>query len=69
MNGLDTIIRDNLKWQARALVAVNERSVPGWSARADNILRSSPEPSGVEWDAFLDLYRAALRERRATRGL
>lgn len=67
MNGLDTIIRDNLKWHARATVAAFER---GRADRYDYL--GVPPHAGTygEYEQyFLDALSSALVERRATRGL
>lgn len=72
MNGLDIIIRDNLKWHARALVAAIQRDqvehastlyAAGLSAVDASLFPA--EHAGI----YQIEYDRAWDERRATRGL
>lgn len=68
MNGLDTIIRDNLKWQARAWVAAAQRGQDARVVAIGAAILAEPRTSPIARLAA-ELLVDASAERRATRGL
>ena len=67
MNGLDIIIRDNLRWQARAEAAAHQR---GQGDKLARIVAASPlNADHDDFYLYAREHRQAWLERAATRGL
>ena len=66
MRDLNSTVRENLKWQARAHVAANMR---GSKAEAEKLLDLALNELGIDWATYATEYHKARTERQNTSGL